>query len=84
MASLESPSQDLQGGACFSSPFPSLNGSYQAGCGEGQTAAGVARLPSFSKEIGLLVGRAVAFTSVLLGLSAVAQHAMTWAAPFLL
>lgn len=28
-----------------------LSGSHQAGCGEGQAAAGVAQLPSFSKEI---------------------------------
>lgn len=28
-----------------------FSGSHQAGCGEGQAAAGVAQLPSFSKEI---------------------------------
>lgn len=41
-------------------------------------------LPSLSKEIRHLVGRAIAFTSVLLGFSAVTQHSVTWAALSLL
>lgn len=36
-------------------------------------------LPSLSKEIRHLAGRAMAFTSVLLGFSAVTQHTVTWA-----
>lgn len=41
-------------------------------------------LPSLSKEIRHLAGRAMAFTSVLLGFSAVTQHTATWAALSLL
>lgn len=41
-------------------------------------------LPSLSKEIRHLAGRAIAFTSVLLGFSAVTQHTVTWAALSLL
>jgi hypothetical protein len=42
-----------------------------------------AQLLSFSKEIGLLVGRTVAFTSILLGFPAVTRYPTTPADPFL-
>lgn len=61
-----------------------LSSSYWTGCGKGQAATGVTQLPSFSKEIAPFGWQAVAFTSVLLGFSAVTQHTVTLAGSSLL